>query len=276
MILYYFKKVSKIFVQIFSLKKALFNFRKIDKVVFVSAASKSHEKSLLQFIDSVAKFECGATLFIYDLGMTTKTLNVINSYKRHFKIDVNLRRFEFKNYPSWVNIKNTNKGEWAWKSLILSSVRDELNDSNVTNNCVLIWNDAGNQLISNIYLLINYIKTYGFYSSSSDGVIEKWCHPLQLKSLKFSDKYLRKPMLNGALIGFYLGSNKAMELLSKWTKYSLIRHVIAPTGSNRSNHRQDQSLLTILAYLKKMAPSKYALRLTDDSILIHQDVEKYL
>jgi hypothetical protein len=39
------------------------------------------------------------------------------------------------------------------------------------------------------------------------------------------------------------------ELARPWYECALTRQCIAPDGSNRRNHRQDQAALTVLAYL---------------------------
>jgi hypothetical protein len=38
------------------------------------------------------------------------------------------------------------------------------------------------------------------------------------------------------------------NLLFDWSKYSEQKEIIAPIGSNRLNHRQDQSVLSLLFY----------------------------
>ena len=74
------------------------------------------------------------------------------------------------------------------------------------------------------------------------------------------------------MIGFSSRSTKALNLLNEWFKYSMIREVIAPEGSDKSNHRQDQSLLTLLAYRGHIAPGPTARNLHLNCILQHQDI----
>lgn len=47
------------------------------------------------------------------------------------------------------------------------------------------------------------------------------------------------------------GSCRYKELVRPWYLCSLTRQCIAPDGSDRSNHRQDQAALTVLAALTK-------------------------
>ena len=275
MLIRYLKDLTLWVFEFLAVRKSLINFDTKFQPVFISASDSSHEKSLLQFVDSVLLHEPSGILYIFDLGLTEKTKNKLLDIQKNYKSQFQIRKFNFHNLPRWMNVKNANRGEWAWKSLIISSVREELFNSNLFKDGILIWNDAGNKLIASTQKLCYYTKSYGFYSPSSDGNIEKWCHIGQIKAIKGSNKFLKKPMLNGALLAFNLNSRKANILIDSWTKSSLNRNVIAPLGSNRGNHRQDQSLITLIAYKIGIAPSKRVLSLTNHSVLIHQDIEKY-
>jgi len=55
-------------------------------------------------------------------------------------------------------------------------------------------------------------------------------------------------MFNGAFIGFNTLNPGAKQLLNDWAKCAKNKSCIAPTGSSRENHRQDQAVLTILLW----------------------------
>ena len=54
-------------------------------------------------------------------------------------------------------------------------------------------------------------------------------------------------------------NTSTMKLIKEWAEYSQIEECIAPIGSNRFNHRQDQAVLTLLIYLNNFQKklSKY-------------------
>ena len=56
-------------------------------------------------------------------------------------------------------------------------------------------------------------------------------------------------LCNGAFVGFDTRSGEAMAALRGWRECSLDVECIAPSGSHRGNHRQDQAALTVLAWL---------------------------
>jgi hypothetical protein len=79
-----------------------------------------------------------------------------------------------------------------------------------------------------------------------------------------------KANLNGACVAFDPASKAAIALARKWREGALDKDCIAPEGADRSNHRHDQALLTVLAHLDGMA------QITEHRLLgflIHQDVE---
>ena len=59
---------------------------------------------------------------------------------------------------------------------------------------------------------------------------------------------LSKRNLNGACVAFDTRNQEVMAVISEWGRCALIKDCIAPPGSSRANHRQDQALLTVLAY----------------------------
>ena len=61
-----------------------------------------------------------------------------------------------------------------------------------------------------------------------------------------------KPNLNAACVAFDPTNPKARQLAEEWARCAMDEYVIAPVGSSRENHRQDQALLTVLAYRNGM------------------------
>ena len=76
---------------------------------------------------------------------------------------------------------------------------------------------------------------------------------------KEDDKF-NKRNLSGGVVGYNANNSKAKLLAERCYNYAKVKECIAPSGSNRSNHRQDQALLTVLAYkfnMVKGMPKKY-------------------
>ena len=58
----------------------------------------------------------------------------------------------------------------------------------------------------------------------------------------------RVPNCNGAFLGFSGPGAAYDRVLVPWERCALDRDCIAPPGSDRSNHRQDQAVLSVLAH----------------------------
>jgi hypothetical protein len=204
--------------------------------VFVTGADSSHYKSLCQLLCSLLKYESKSKILVYDLGLTNTEINYINI---NFSA-IELRSFDYSKYPKYLNIK-INAGEYAWKPVIVNNVMNEFK-------CTVCWLDAGNVVIEPLLKLKIITKKLGFYSPYSCGKISDWTHPKTLNYLNASESILNYINLNGACVSVDYSNKKANKLINTWATYALIKECIAPEGSGRHNHRQDQAVLTVLAY----------------------------
>jgi hypothetical protein len=131
--------------------------------------------------------------------------------------------------------------------------------------------DAGNVLVEPLTALRTAVCESGFYSPASRGTVSEWTHPKMLEFFGLDEAWAHdKANLNGACVAFDPASKAASALARKWRDGALNKDCIAPEGADRSNHRHDQALLTVLAHLDGMA------QLTEQGLLgflIHQDVE---
>jgi hypothetical protein len=125
--------------------------------------------------------------------------------------------------------------------------------------------DSGNILVSKLSKIKRFLYMYGFFSNFSQGTINDWTFSKTLAYMGVSKQILNRRNLNGACIGFSYSNQTSMELLKKWVECALIKECIAPKGSNRSNHRQDQAVLSVLAYQLNIV----------DELQKYIDLEKY-
>lgn len=212
-------------------------------LIFVTAADASHSKSLVQLIDSLVVFEPNSKVIIYDLGLTSAQLNsVIQRYA--LLPDIQIRAFEYKKYPDFFDVK-VDAGQYAWKPSIIRETCCELM-------LPFIWMDSGNVIDHKLTWVRKFLSRDGFYCPMSSGSIQDWTHPMMCNFLNLDPDLLPLRNLNAAVIGFDPRVPKVLSLINKWAECALHRECIAPIGSSRSNHRQDQAALTILAYQTKV------------------------
>lgn len=204
-------------------------------MIVISGASNNHYKSLINFIKSFVQYNDVHQLIVYNLGIDEDKWAHIQSTYPHFYYRV----FEYSKYPAWFNIE-VEAGQYAWKPAILYNTYLEHPGK------VIVWMDSGNLILDNLRELETIIYRAGVYSSISSGNILRWTHPKTIEYLQCTN--VQEQNRNGACIGFNTRVDFARRLLTEFYECCLIKECIAPDGSSRANHRQDQAVFTILFY----------------------------
>ena len=224
----------------------------------VTGADHSHFRSLVQFLTSYFQFE-NEKIIVYDLGLTVSENRKL---KKQFP-SIDLRIFDYSKYPPYFNI-NIASGEYAWKPVIIHEVFYEFKG------CIC-WMDAGNLIVNKLTNIRKIISKKGFYSPISRGKIIRWTHPGTLEYLKCEKEFLNMRNLTAGCVALNYKYPLVKQLVDKWKECALKKECIAPEGSSRKNHRQDLSVLSILAYqlsLAQRSPRMY------HGFLVQKDIEK--
>lgn len=200
----------------------------------VTAASSNHFRCLTHLLYSISLFEPTTPVIIYDLGLKAIETKKLNNTA------CDLRRFAFESYPPHLNIA-VERGQYAWKPVLIAEVLNEIRGS-------LLWLDAGNLIHAKLKKVRQTLADRGFYSPTSSGTIADWTHPETLKHLDVAPEILGKRNRNAAIVGFNANHDGIKHMAERWKECALDINCIAPRGSNRSNHRQDQAVLSVLAY----------------------------
>jgi len=227
--------ISIILMKIIELFIAPFFYKK--KITILTGADSSHFSSMLQLINSVKIFNGkSAQIICYDLGLEEFELQKFNKLFP----DIQLISFNYADYPEHYNIK-INAGQYAWKSAIIN---DEY--KKFKKNEFLIWLDAGCFVVKRLNIVKFNLLLFGSYSPDSPTLISELTSELTINALGVSSlKHF--PMLSAEILGFKK-TKKNTNLLLEWSSCSRQKEIIAPIGSNRLNHRQDQSVLSLLFY----------------------------
>ena len=175
-------------------------------------------------------------IIVYDLGMTDIELNKIKSFPY-----VILEKFDFNKYPEHVSLEKYSgfNCSYAWKPIIIYEVCEKYGG-------LVHWMDTRN-LYSDFKNLIQILKKNYIYTPISSGNIKKWTYPSTINYMN-GFKYLKKRMRGAGIFGINYDIDWVKSLVKEWRDLALIKECICPKGSNRGNHRQDQSILTILYY----------------------------
>lgn len=216
-----------------------------DKIL-ASGASYNHGNLLLLMIKKVIETNNMLCFIIWDLGLSKYQRKIITNIvklqnsKNNKKLYFFFHIFNFNKYPIYFNI-NVNAGCYAWKPVIIDTTYKLYKRT-------LFWLDAGcfiNGSLQNIY---NYINTMKIWSISTGHTIKRYTYHSVLDLFNVSENIKSITMCAAGVIGFYYPSAFCIRILSLWKKCAMSKKCIAPNGSNRKNHRQDQSALSIILY----------------------------
>ena len=207
---------------------------KSSKKVIVTATSSNHFTSLHWLLVSIRKYEPTINVIAYDLGLSQNEVDLIHSMN-----GITYKKFEYSKYPGFFNIHH-NAGQYAWKVAIIHEVLEEYE--------YVVWMDGGDELIHSLDPLWPELEENGFFSPSSGCCVKDWTVLESHDELGISrDKHRQKNNCNAAFIAFY----KPLvyeTLIKRWYECALIEKCIAPPGSSRFNHRQDQAILSLLVH----------------------------
>jgi hypothetical protein len=203
----------------------------------ITGASDNHYVTLMNMINSFMKYNDRHKLIIYNLGLEeTKWTHIKEKYNHQ---DFIFKVFDYSKYPEWFNI-NIQAGHYAWKPTIIYNTFLEYTDE------IIVWMDAGNVINANLQQLEDFIIHNYIYSATSGGTIQEWTHHLTIKYLDCTNT--GNENRNGACLGFNTKIGLVKDFITEFYNCALDKNCIAPEGSSRKNHRQDQSVFTILFY----------------------------
>lgn len=230
-----------------------------NKLIFITGCNSLYFPSWLNLYKSIINNIKDSIIYFFDLGIEEKDKKIIDT------LTVQYIYFDFNNYADWIHIKN-NAGQWAWKAQCIKIILDKYPINNLINQYI-IWCDSRNLIINNLSNLIKFVEKNGIHTTTTLGTIQKWTHNdtiIYLNASNYNDLRMR----NAASITFNINLEWVRNFINEWSELSLIKECIYPENSDRKNHRQDQSILSILFY-----KYKYIHNYNDDDddrgILIH-------
>ncbi|KAF9154503.1 hypothetical protein BGX21_002933 [Mortierella sp. AD011] len=238
----------------------------------VTAASSNHFcalesflYSLSEILDGLERTEVRPTIVVYNLGgMTPEQMTQMKWLRDNQYMD-EYKDFEYSKYPDFWDI-TVARGEYGWKAGIIKEVADKYRG-------LLLWLDSGNMLaLDFLRYLPGYLDKYGFWTPKSSGTFQQYTHPGLPQFYGDSlENYIGETNCNGAAIAFDASNDNIYNgILKEWYTCSSTKECIAPTGSSRSNHRQDQAALTFLA--KKLHFTEQCRHYPEHyGVTVHQD-----
>ena len=222
-------------------------------MIVVTAASSNHYGALCQMLASLRRL--GAHVECWDIGLTPAESHALPRWA-----GVVHRRFDLDRYPPHMNVA-INAGEYAWKPVIVADVVERSRAQDRPSD--VLWADAGCYFDSLDAVADRLAASGGLWIRTSAGTMRQWTHPLMFEYLNVDPHaYGDKPNADATRVGFGIGSGSSaareavyQDIVVPWKACAMVKDCIAPRGSSRQNHRQDQA---VLSYLVNRPHYKYA------------------
>jgi hypothetical protein len=215
-------------------------------LIVVTAASSNHFGALVQMLESLRRVD--ARVECYDIGLTPAEARALPRWHR-----ASHHTFDYAAYPPYMHA-SVNAGEYAWKPVIVADVVDRARAERPP--CDVLWADAGCYFDAIEPMARRIRESGGLWVRTSAGTMRDWTHPLMFQALGADpDAFGDTPNADATLIGFAVGSAPAAareavydDIVVPWKACALQKDCIAPPGSSRKNHRQDQAVLSYLVH----------------------------
>jgi len=199
-------------------------------------------------------------IVVYDIGLSTKEVREVE-----VEFGISPIKFDFSQYPEHVSLEKFNgvNCTYAWKPIIIHEVCEKYGG-------LVHWMDTRNYY-KDFRTLIRILNVNYIYTPFSCSTVRRWTYPTCVKAME-GERFLNKWCRSGGVVAINYNIAWCKDLVREWRDYALRRECIAPEGSDRSNHRQDQAVLTIL-YCKYQ--EKYKFRDINEKIdlIIHSELK---
>ncbi|RHZ83713.1 hypothetical protein Glove_88g33 [Diversispora epigaea] len=212
-------------------------------IIVVTGASSNHFCPLKSLLYRLKEQGTEVGIIVYDFGLKKPSRKEILRLKKLGYV-TEFRALNFSAYPSFWSLKTNkaNRGEYGWKIGAIAEVARDYHGK------IVVWMDSGTmgseKYFANLKEWLPHF--HGFISPASVGPVSRWTHPGVYEYFHDNHTLYDDIPKNCAGGSIAFDTNISQYLINDWYKCALNKDCIAPPGSSRKNHRQDQALLTYL------------------------------
>lgn len=211
--------------------------------ILVSGSSDNHFHLLLLFLYRLYSVENKMCIIIWDLGLSQFNIKRLKNAKEIIekkRFIIIIKHFNYSNYPYHFSI-NKNSGYYSWKPFVIWDTYSSYKRN-------VLWLDCGCFIHRKLEYEYNEIINSTIYTVGSGTTIQRYTHRKLFELLNVDISIFNKTMCSAGIVGIYYPSTLVRYIFKLWKACALIKNCISPQGANRGNHRQDQSVLSILLY----------------------------
>lgn len=223
--------------------------------IIATAADKRYFRTLLQLIYTykrTGEYE-NSDMICYDLGFTEEQVRYLENLSGELP-QFQMRKFRFDQEPEHAKL---NQKTYSWKPTIIKELFFEMKRT-------VLWADSATVIMRRLDPIWEMVRKHDNYVPISGmSELSRWTHPDTLEYMKVPKEWYTVNNRCGGLCAFNYESEDMHWLISEWARFASIKECIKPEGADVTNHRDDQSILTIL--LTDLQKNK-GLFLTDDQV----------
>lgn len=228
----------KYIAKVFGVVSRMWHTKK--KLTIITGANEAYYESMMHnLLESVRRHEKDVNVVVWDLGLNDRQKEDVINWLSECLWGGVVKELPREELPPFYADMST----YAFKSYcIYQTMKMNLSEQ-------YIWLDAGCGLSGSLDAERNLISRYGFYSPHSSTTCAALTYATVLD--EFGDEYCGygdKQMLASGVVGFDINDKKAVAVITDWYHLTFKKELLAPEWSNKENHRQDQSLLSMVYY----------------------------
>jgi len=189
-------------------------------------------------------------LILYNLGLNENNLKKLNEFKDKYKFIT--RDFNYENYPDYVDIRKRRglNNSYAFKPILIYEELQKQEECKKENMPLIYFDSAIGFYDTTILEILELIKENNFWINKSASKHENSAIQLSYrKSLEYFN--INKGEIDIAAanaMGMNYTNEKTKLIIDEWYNLALTPEVLIPEGSNRNNHRQDQTILSCILH----------------------------
>jgi len=203
-------------------------------VVIVTASNSRYFKGLVNLVGSIHFWAPDHDIMVYDLGLKRSFLTEIKRWRKTAVV----RRFAPGDAPAHCRRPRI----YAWKPLAIYHAMQR--------HASVLWIDAGSDLRAPVTAIQEFLDQDGhFFVQGQDLDMTLMSHDGSYAAMGTKKACFKgKQHFAGNLQGYTQNEQARTLILDPLYRCAMNRNCIAPKGSNLSNHRFDQTVLSILIY----------------------------
>ncbi len=192
--------------------------------ILVTAANAKYFNSLLTLIASIHResFDLVDHIFVFDLGLDPEERKRLSKLSKVSVVD----------FPKDLNV---NPKDYAFKCYAIHWGKDHGNN--------IFWLDAGAMALKPINKIFEIIEEEGIFLVGDTHRNYNFTHDKCREIMQATDSEMADNQLSAGILG-YQSNGPFQSLINDAYEYSKIQECI---GGDSQNHRQDQSIYSILA-----------------------------